>query len=319
MSELLVLQRKLQDSASEIAEMERQLGEDPDSYVLQLGLESVVSHFAQLEAEFHELADKKSVDVCTYRLFRDANEALSLRGYTSALGEFQNSLSSLYGAIKKGPRKRTRMSPDIEGVTRLNFGYAFSGSVGVVLTMERERLLVNVGALADTIETFFSLVGAPRRDDIREIGRRLGPGPLRSVFRWANAHVLDGIGADIVWRHGEEESRVLLQRDEMRHLRDEIDATSEEKEERITMTGFLVGASIVTKRFDFAPDDMEIVDLHGEIIKGRFEDAISAKHEVRIPNARYRAKMRKFTTVRYSSEEEKTEWILLELEGNVHD
>ena len=319
MSELLVLQRKLRDSASEIADMERLLSRDPSSFVLQLGLESIVSHFRELQDEFHELADRKSVDVCTYRLFQDSTESLPLRGYAGALREFQNSFSSLYSAITKGPKKRTRISPDVESATRLNFGYAFSGSVGVVLTIERERLLANIGALADTIETFFSLTTAPTRADIRAIGRRLGPGPLRSIFNWADAHVVDSIGADIVWRHGDEENRLLLQRDELRYLRDEIDATSEDREEQVTMTGLLVGASIVTKRFDFVPDNMEIIESHGEIIKGRFVDAISSNHEVRIPNVRYNARMKKVTTVKYSSEEEKADWTLLQLDEASHD
>ena len=311
MNELLVLQRKLQDSTSEIVAMERQLGKDPDSFVLQLGLESIVSHFAELQREFNELADRQSLDVCTYRLFIETSDALPLRGYAGALREFQSSFSSLYGAITKGPKKRTRTSPDVESATRLNFGYAFSGSVGVVLTIERERLLLaDLGALADTIETFFSLATAPTREDIQEIGRRLGPAPLRSVFKWADAHVVDDIGAEISWRHGDVENHLLLQCDELRHLRDEIDATSEEEKEQVTMTGLLVGASVVTKRFDFLPDDKS----HGTIIKGHFIDAISSGQEVRIPNARYRARMEKVVTVKYSSEEENTKWTLLKLE-----
>ena len=311
MSELLVLQRKLQESASELVDMERQLGKDPDSFLLQLGLESIVSHFEELQGEFNELADRKSLDVCTYRLFKESSDALPLRGYAGALREFQSSFSSLYSAITKGPKKRTRTSLDTESATRLNFGYAFSGSVGVVLTIERERLLLaDLSALADTIETFFNLATAPTREDIQEIGRRLGPAPLRSVFKWADAHVVDDIGAEISWRHGDIENRLLLQCDEMRHLCDEIEATSEEEKEQVSMTGLLVGASVVTKRFDFLPDDKS----HGTIITGHFTDAISSGQEVRIPTARYRARMDKVKTVKYSSEEENTKWTLLQLE-----
>ena len=306
MSELLELQRKLQDTAATITELERRILQRPDSRGLRLSLESVVKRREDLQADFNELADRKSLDVCTYRLFQEADEGLSLRGYSGALYEFQKSFSSLYDAILNGPRKRTRLSPDVVRATRFGFGYAYTGSAGVVLTIDRERMLVDIGPLTDTIIAFFSLAEAPTREDIREIGRRLGPAPLRSIFRWADVHVMDGIGADIRWRHGEEMTSLLLQRDAMRRLRDEIGATSDEEREEFTLAGTLSGASMETKRFDFRPDD-------GDTIRGYFADAISAEHEVRIPNVRYQATVEKTTTINYSSEEEKVVWRLLRL------
>ena len=307
MSELLELQHKLQDTASTITELERALSVEPDSLGLRLNLESVVKRFDELQAEFQDLADQKALDVCSYRLFKESGEGPSLRGFSGALHEFQATFSALFDAIQNGPRKRTRLSPDVVESTRFGFGYAYAGSVGVVLTIEQERMLIDSGPLTDTITTFFSLAQAPTREDIREIGRRLGPAPLRSLFKWADAHVSDGIGADISWHHGDETVTLFLQRAQMQHLRDEIDATSEEERVESTLTGVLTGASVVTKRFDFQPDD-------AEAIKGRFTDAISTDHEVRIPKARYRARVEKTTKIRYSTEEETPTWRLLSLE-----
>ena len=177
---------------------------------------------------------------------------------------------------------------------------------GVVLTLERERLLIDIGPLTDTITTFFNIARAPTRDDIREIGRRLGPAPLRAIFKWADAHADDGNGADISWRHGENTEHLLLQRAEIIRLRDEIDATSEEERVPFTFTGVLTGASIVSKNFDFKPDG-------SDPIKGRFVDVINENHKVKLPGARYLANVEKVTKVRYSSEEESTTWHLVDL------
>ena len=307
MSELLELQHKLQDTVSTIAQLEGSLARNPDSLGLSLTLESVVKRLDELQADFQDLADRKALDVCSYRMFRETDEGPSLRGFSSVLHGFQDAFSSLFDAIQNGPRKRSKLSADVVKSTKFGFGYAYAGSVGVVLTLERERLLFNFGPLSDTITTFFSLAQAPTRDDIREIGHRLGPAPLRSIFRWADAHVSDDLGVDISWRHGENAERLLLERVQLQHLRDEIGATSEETREEFTLVGMLTGASVVTKRFDFQPDD-------SEAIHGRFEDAISAEHEVSIPNVRYRAKVEKTTIIKYSSEEEKRTWRLMNLE-----
>lgn len=307
MSEVLELQRKLLDTAATIKEVERRIVQKPDSVGLRLSLESLVKRRANLQAEFEELADQQSLDVCKYRLFRDTDEGLSLRGFTAALHEFQASFSSLYDALQSGPRKRTKLGADVVRATRLDFGYAYAGSVGFVLTIDRARMLVDVGPLTDAITTFFSLAEAPTREDIREIGKRLGPAPLLSIFRWADAHVADGIGADILWRHGDDTRRVVLEHGQMRRLRDEISATSDEEREELTVTGVLAGADVIGKQFHLVPD-------YGEPIKGRFAEAISAEHGVRIPNTRYSARVEKITTINYSSQEEKVTWRLIRLE-----
>ena len=306
MSELLELNHRLQDTSSAITKLELALAKHPDSPVLRLNLESVWKRFDQLQAELDEFADRHSLDVCSYRLFRETDESPSLRGYSGALYEFQAAFSAVFDAIQNGPRRRTRLSPDVAESTRFSFGYAYAGSLGVVLTLERERLLIDIGPLTDTITTFFNIARAPTRDDIREIGRRLGPAPLRAIFKWADAHADDGNGADISWRHGENTEHLLLQRAEIIRLRDEIDATSEEERVPFTFTGVLTGASIVSKNFDFKPDG-------SDPIKGRFVDVINENHKVKLPGARYVANVEKVTKVRYSSEEESTTWHLVDL------
>ena len=308
MSELLALRNRLQETSSAITHLERSLAQNPDSPVVQFNLESVVRRFEQLESEFVGLADRKALDVCAYRLFTDEPEGPSIRGFSGALHEFQASFSSLYDAIKNGRRLRTVLTPDVDAATRFNFGYAYSGSVGVVLTISKERLLLGGNLLDDTVATFFRLAKAPTHDEIKTIGRELGPAPLKAIHRWAKAHISDGLGADIKWREGREvKASLFMQRAEIDRLRAEIEATSDEDHEKFPLTGYLTGASIENKRFDFRPDGLAP-------ISGRFTDAISAEYEVSMPNTRYRALVEKVTKVVYSSEQDIVAWHLLKLE-----
>jgi hypothetical protein len=315
MSELLELQHKLLDTSATISQLERALLADPQSPVLRLNLDSVVNRFNRLENEFHALATREALDVCTYRLFASSelsNQAndrvLSLRGMSSALHDFQTAFSSLFDALKNGRRLRSRMTADVIQATSFAFGYAFPGSVGIVLTLEHERLLLGGDMLDDAITTFFTLAQAPTDEDIRAIGHRLGPAPLRAMFKWAQAHIEESLGADIAWRRGTEVAATLfLQVQELEHLSSAIAATSEDTRETLNIAGRLTGADIQTRRFRFEPDGAEAVS-------GSFIDAINETHTVTLPS-RYRAHLEKATRIHYSSEEEQVTWRLLSLEG----
>ncbi len=314
MSEILELQHKLQDTSATISQLERALIANPESPALRLNLDSVVKRFKSLESEFNALAAHEALDVCTYRIFASSQGAdqandrvLSLRGVTGALHDFQTAFSSLFDALKNGRRLRSRLTPDVLEATAFAFGYAFPGSVGVVLMLGHERLLLGGDMLDDAVTTFFSLAQAPTDEDIRAIGNRLGPAPLRAIFKWAKSHIEDGLGAQIAWRRGTEISASLfLQLQELERLTSAIAATSENTLELIDAHGRLTGADIQTRRFRFEPDG-------GDAVSGFFLDAIDETHTVTLPS-RYLAHLEKSTKIHYSSEEEQVAWKLLSLE-----
>jgi hypothetical protein len=240
MSQLLEIRQQLQGTSGIISQLETALSVNPESLALQLNLSSVLKRFGKLEEEFSIAAARDSLDICTYKLFASAEDKdkLSLRGISGALHDFQIAFSSLFDALKNGRRMRSRITPDIIEATSFDLGYAYAGSLGVVLTMPRERLLLGSDMLDDTVTTFFNLAHAPSPEDIRAIGVRLGPAPLRAIYRWAQAHVGDGLGAEISWRHGEEISATLfIQHQELERLSAAIAATSEETRNEVNATG----------------------------------------------------------------------------------
>ena len=307
MSQVLVLQQKLQDAHAVITEVERELLKNPDSLMLRLELESLVDIRDDLQADFDELADAEWIDICKYRLFQESRNTISLNTYADSLYKFQRTFSSLYDAVRHGPRQSGHMPQDVRCATDFQFGYACAGSIGIVLMLDREGTLVDEGtSLAETIDTFFQLTKDPSQDNIQRIGRRIGPAPLRSLSEWSYLHAHHHIGTDIQWKRGEETIRVQLEYAQLQRLYDHISEVSDHTHKEITATGTLIGADVEKKTFRFKPDN-------GEIIHGRFQDAIGQEHEVRMPNVRYHAVLEETTEVYSSSGREKTSLNLLEL------
>lgn len=308
MSELAELQAKLQDTHAAIVRIERMLTDNPDLPSLLANMRSLQKRHKNLEADFLAAAYELGVDVCTYRLFPD-DQKPTLTGLVSALGDFQSLFSVVYDAIRTGPKKRARISEDIVKESSFGFAYSFPGSIGVVLTLPNEILLLEEidTALDGTMKSIFGMAKAENPSEILTFAQKLGPAPVRALYRWANDHVKAGLGADIEWRRKETvRAALLIQRPELERLTQAIDVTSDNEYSEFDFTGDLVGADVDNLTFHMKNGETEI--------KGRFSDAISADHVVTLPKP-YRARIRKTTKIYYSTEREEESFFLLGLES----
>jgi hypothetical protein len=127
----------------------------------------------------------------------NASDHYKLSGYAKALADFQTTFSLTYDALKNGPKQRASLAPEVEAATAFDFGYAYSGSVGVVLTLENERLLLGETLLDETMAVVFSMAKAATASDVAAFAKRLGPPPVRALFRWATEHVAANMGAKL--------------------------------------------------------------------------------------------------------------------------
>src|SRR5205085_948706 len=152
-----------------------------------------------LEDDFRALAERKSLDVCSYRMF-NATDRFKLSGFAKALADFQTTFSLTYDALKNGPKQRARLTPEVEAETSFEFGYAFSGSVGVVMTFENERLLLGETLLDEAMSVMFEMAKATTSAEIAAFAKRIGPPPIRALYQWASDHLAADMGADIEWR-----------------------------------------------------------------------------------------------------------------------
>jgi hypothetical protein len=305
MPDILELQEKLQDTTAAIAQLEHAVIENPDTPSLAVNLRSLHKRREALESDFLELTNQLEQDVCRYRLFVGGTRP-TISGLAQAWTNFQNAFSVIYDAIKNGPKVRGRIGTTAAEETSLGFSYSFTGSVGIVMTMPNERLLLGETLIDQAIRTMFDLAAAQDHRQIREFAKTLGPAPVRAMYYWANTHVQNGMGAEIEWRRDKEtRARLFVQEPELARLANAIQHTSDETSEELTYAGTLRAADLDRKTFRLETDD----ELS---IKGSFEDAIDAKHAVTLPR-RYVARLVKTTKIYYSTEVEDISYHLLSL------
>jgi hypothetical protein len=308
MNEIDELQQKLQDTTAAIARMERLIADSPDMPSLAANMRSLQKRHKNLERDFRAAADALGVDVCSYRLFVDDSRP-TLPAVVSALGDFQNLFSLVYGARLEGPKATAHLREEIINESTFGFAYTYTGSLGVVLTLPNDRLLFEeIGTrLDETMGSIFKMAKAETSEQLQGFARELGVAPIRALYRWASDHAKAELGANIEWQRLDRvRASVLVQPPEMERLRRAIEVTSDRHETpEIEMTGDLIGADIAAHTFHMKIGTADV--------RGRFGDAIGANHTVVLPRT-YKAIMRVTKWVRYATEKEDVEHFLLRLE-----
>ena len=306
MSKIGQIQEALQDTGAAIAQLEKAITVDPDSPSLAATRRSLEKRLQSLEADFLKASSRAGVDVCSYRLFTDAGDAPHLGSLSSAFGDFQKLVSTVYSAVRNGPKQRATYSAEDARDTAFGFGYAFSGSIGFVLTISNERLLIGDTDLDESMEVIFDMAQARSPEDMHPIVQKLGSGPVRALYRWASDHVSSGLGADIDWRRGESiRSNMFIRALEFTNLQSIIEMAGEERFDEIELCGDLIAVNLATKSFRMRFES-------GDDIQGKFDNAISDSHTVELPK-RYSAKLTKTSRVIYSLEDDEVSYFLEDL------
>lgn len=307
MTRLAELQEQLQDTGAAIAQYERAIAAN-GSPSLMAGLRSVQKRLTKLEEEFLHEAAHVGVDVCSYRLFSDTVVRPAAAAIFHAIGDFQNLYSTVYDAIKNGPRKRSTPTPATLEESSFKFGYCFSGSVGIVLTFDNQQQLVD-SALDQTMQSVFDLAKSLTAEEVLLSSQQLGVPAIKAMHQWAKDHIEVGLGADIEWLHGQEsKGRLLIQLPQLRQLAEILGEASEPMEDEIVLDGLLVGVETESsRRFHFKADDER--EIKGAFVVG----LISQTRPVATP-ARYRATFtRKFKRILSTGEDSNEVFTLTKL------
>ena len=155
MSKLAEIQQELLETNAAIGKLERAIAEEPKSLSLAATMQSLEKRYQKLEYVFMTEVDNLGAEVCAYKVFSD-EERPSVKALSSVLGNFQNLVSTVYDAIKTNiPKERARISAEIAAETEFRFGYTFPGSVGVVLTVQNQRLLIGESYLDESMRELY--------------------------------------------------------------------------------------------------------------------------------------------------------------------
>jgi hypothetical protein len=309
MSALLEVVEKLQDTEAALAALNRAALENPSAPSIVLTQSSLMKRRRTLEQQFSHVAALNELDVCNYRLLPETSAANPpILDLANALRHFQTWFTIVYDALKGGPKQRTRVAPEITAETSMHFGYSYSGSIGFILTMPNERLLVGGTDLDKAMESVLEMAKAESSDQIAYFSKQFGPAAIRQMFRWTNDHIAGAMGADIEWRRDATvKARLFAEIPHLENLKKAISETSDEFEETITLRGSLVGLD--TARHSF---HMKFPD--GSEIRGGASEAIGTPSKtVELP-VDYTATIRKLTKINYATDSDVVSYFLLLLE-----
>lgn len=295
MDALLEITEKLQDTQAAIRTLEQTIAQEPAPPAVIATANTLRKRQRDLEAQFAQATADQFLDVCSYRLFPDQKEhdRPTLAALTRTLYDFQVLVTQVYAAIKRETPKPTgHVTADEAAATQFGFAYTFSGSVGVVLTLPNERLLLGETDLDRAIKTVFEMAKVRTSEQVQEYAKRLGAGPIRVLYKWVSDQVVSGLSSQIEWRRNQEvRTGVIAQWPELESLKQAIEATSEEEVTPIKRTGYLVGA-------DFKARSFHMTFETGPDIRGKMSEGIK---EITWPRI-YTAHLTKTTKIYYSSD-----------------
>ena len=304
MSQLAELQRDLQDVSEAIAHGERTLAAHPDVPSVAATLRTIQKRRENLEEQFFAVANEMGLDVCSYRIEPPEYQRTTIAEMTAVLGAFQKVFTSVYDAVVNGPKKSSKASAAVINATAFGFAYTFPGSIGVMMTLENERLLLSETDLDVAMRKTFELMSYRDPSQIEVATKQVGLPAVRQAYEWASENAKARYGADIVWhREGVPKFQVRIQTQEIAHLASVIkNATAKEE---VTLTGDLIDVSIPDKTFRMTVGD--------KMIEGGFDAAISHVHPVQLPRS-YRATMNVQEKVVTEDGEDEITYFLLRLD-----
>lgn len=311
MPELLEIAEKLQDTHAMVVQLEQTIalkGDPPPSILMTLN--SLKRRQESLESQFAAIAGTEHLDVCRYQLFPQMSTRPTLTALSKTLLGFQGLFTQVYDALSKHVQRMTsKISAEVVAETAFSVAYTFPGSLGIVLTMPNERLLIGETTLDEAMRKVFDMAKAETPEQIAEHVRDVGVAPVRALYQWVSDQLLTGVTSHVEWRRQEEiRSQLRIQSPELERTRRAIEATSAERTSTYDVVGELRGWDIDTKTFHLQTETDEI--------RGKLSDEVAdtySKQTVQVPKI-YAARIRTTTTISLAYEKESTTHQLLSLE-----
>lgn len=312
MGDLLEIVEKLQDTHEAVVRLERSItakGQPPPSMVAMLT--SLQDRQHRLEEQFAQASHGEYLDVCRYELFPQAAELPTLAAVSKTLLDFQSLFTQVYDAVSKGvPRATAKVSAEVTAETAFTFAYTFSGSMGIVLTMPNERLLLGETTLDQAMRKVFDMAKSTTPENVAAHAREVGVAPIRTMYQWASDQLFSGVTSRIEWRRQEEvRSELQIQQPELEELRRAIEATSEQVVNEFIVIGELRGWDVDSRTFHIRTD--------AEDIRGRMSDEVATRYTaaetVEVPKI-YTATIQTVTVISFAYDKETVTHYLLALE-----
>jgi hypothetical protein len=306
MSRVRAILDEMNDLEATTARFERDF--DPETARAdRLALLSLESRRKMLEADLTGATMREFIEVCDYRIIPDNDASYSVAAVTGVLRTFQELVTIVFDAITTKPKQVATSDPAVIAKTRFDFGFAYSGSLGVALTIENERLFAIESHLDQAIDAVFALLKVNGAEGLHSGVTAYGTPAVRKLYALSKLHRDYGMSAEIKWvRDGETRKRVLAQPPEFSELCKLIERRGEERTEDFEVTGLLEMWDHHGRRFLLSPPE-------GDSIRGAFAKDFDATTPRRVPE-RYNVKLLRHTKFNYAKDQEEVSWELVGIE-----
>ncbi|NIA71116.1 hypothetical protein HBA54_21180 [Pelagibius litoralis] len=296
----------MNDLEATIVRLERHA--DPETeFADRLTIQSLENRREMLRSDLAEATRSEFIEVCDYRIIPDSGASYSVSAVTGVLRTFQELVTIVFDAITTQPKERTTSDPAIIAKTQFDFGFAYSGSLGVALTIENERLLAIESHLDQAIDAVFGLLKVDSAEGLHGGVAAYGTPAVRKLYALSKLHRDYGMSADIKWvRDGETRKQVLTQPPEFSELCSVIERRGEEHTEDFEITGLLEMWDHHGRRFLLSPPE-------GDPLRGAFAESFDATTPRRVPE-RYKVMLVRHMKFNYAKDREEVSWELVGIE-----
>lgn len=299
----------LRDTQAQMALTRAELEKHPHRTSLAAAFQSLEQRHSELEREFAVLVQKNYSDLCSYRLFQADHFQPLISAIGTALVDFQRWVSVVYDAVKHGPKRKTKLPVDVVAESSFSFGYSYTGSLGIVMTVPNDHLLLEdmPTALDDAINGVLEMATCVSSDQVAYFSKKFGPSAIRQMLKWAKTHQDQRMGADIEWKRKDaRRTALIMEPEQFAALTLAICETSDEEISLMRIPGTLVGISTKTHTFQLEAPEIGIVS-------GKTSDYVATMNNtVELPKE-YEAELRKTVKINYAIEEEEVSWFLVDL------
>jgi hypothetical protein len=288
-----------------VSQLEELALRDTQSRALKINLAAARKVADQAHQRVLEMAEQDHVEACNYRLIPSAMMGYALAWVSRSMMEYQNLFSQIHDAVRNGPKRRSVIGPEAAVESLLEFGYSYSGSLGVTLFVPSEKTLFE-GALDASIEALFEALSIEDQHDVRDIAKTLGLPVLRRVHDWSESNVGGGFSADVRWRRSDgRQLGEIVSLARMEKMVDLVKRTSDVETINHFVTGVLVGMDVKSGRFRLTEPD-------GDDFSGGLDEAFPRAQRFTV-NRSYDAHIVESRTTRYATETVERRFALIRL------
>ncbi|QPC91930.1 hypothetical protein [Mesorhizobium sp. INR15] len=303
MSDYSYVADRARQAFSSVARLEGEFARDPGNFSLQINLTSAKRMAEKIRHDLMRTAAMNGVEVCRYRLIPRFSDGYALAAVAKSLLTYQGLFSQIYDVFKSGKKERARLGLEAIEESQLDFGYSFSGSLGVVLLAKGERDILSMGKLDAPIDALYQVLDVSSTDDVRDIAQSMGNAVVKRVYDWSSTNAESGFATDVKWQRSDGKLKgQVVEQERLQDIAKIIDAASDVRERHLDVHGTLVGIDTVTRVFHF-------VVSNGADYRGRLSNEFGSDGNIVVPRI-YKAKITEYKSYKFATEKIEARYVL---------